>query len=307
LKLSQYGQYLISKKSVDDRALNAGVLTWVIGQLQCTAAVPTRVLEIGAGLGTMPARLHELGGLRHAEYTLLDSEAQLLSEAREWLAEWATSHELAARREAEALVVTGHDTALTLRFVHTEVESYLTDSRSREAYDVVIGNAVLDLVDVPVTLPQLLGLLVPGGMYWFSVNFDGETIFLPAHQYDEGLMRVYHRSMDERMHAQHPAGDSKTGRRLFAHLRAAGAQIARAGSSDWVVFADSGRYPADEREFVRHILRTVDEELQRHADVQREELAEWMTARTAQLENAELVYIAHQLDFAGTFAGTKPG
>jgi SAM-dependent methyltransferase len=307
LTLSQYGQYLASKKSVDDRSLNAGVLTWVIAQLQRTAAAPTRVLEIGAGLGTMPARLHELGGLRHAEYTLLDSEAQLLSEAREWLTEWATSRGLASRRDGEALVVTGHDTALTLRFRHCEVESYLSDARSREACDVVIGNAVLDLVDVPVTLPQLLGLLAPGGTYWFSVNFDGETIFLPEHRYDEHLMRVYHRSMDERMHAKHPAGDSKTGRRLFAHLRAAGARIAQAGSSDWVVFADDGRYPADEREFVRHILRTVNEELQRHADVQREQLAEWVTARTAQLENAELVYIAHQLDFAGTFAGTNQG
>lgn len=300
MKLSQYGQYLASKKSVDDRSLNAGVRDWVIGQLQRTEGAPVRVLEIGAGLGTMPARLHELGGLRRAEYTLLDSDASLLAEAREWLSVWAASRGLVARREGEALVVSGDDTALTLQFLHRDVEGHLADARSRAATDVVIGNAVLDLVDIAVTLPRLLGLLAPGGTYWFSVNFDGETIFLPEHAWDEHFMRVYHRSMDERVRGGHPAGDSETGRSLFAHLRAAGARIARAGSSDWVVFADAGRYPEEEREFLRHILFTVNEELRRHPDVPREPLAEWLSARTAQLESAELVYIAHQLDFAGT-------
>jgi hypothetical protein len=302
VKLSQYGQYLASKKSVDDRALNAGVLAWVIERLQRMAA-PARVLEIGAGLGTMPARLHDLGALRRAEYTLLDTDAQLLAEAREWLEAWAAQRGLEARRDGDsALAVTGADTALRLSFLHRDVESYLTDARSRGAYDLVIGNAVLDLVDVPVTLPQLLGLLAQAGVYWFSVNFDGETIFLPEHPHDEHFMRVYHRSMDERVRGGHPAGDSQTGRRLFGQLRAAGARIVRAGSSDWVVFAQDGVYAADEGEFVRHILRTVDEELRRHADVDGGELAAWVAVRISQLERGELVYIAHQLDFAGTFA-----
>lgn len=64
MTLSQYWQYLASKKSVDDRALNAGVLAWVIERLQRMVA-RVRVLEIGAGLGTTPARLHELGTLRN--------------------------------------------------------------------------------------------------------------------------------------------------------------------------------------------------------------------------------------------------
>lgn len=304
--LSPYAQYLAAKKSVDDRALNAGVLQWVLARLGDIAR-PARVLEVGAGLGTMPTRLLELGALRSGTYTLLDCDARLLRDARDWLEAWSSERGLQTAREGDALVVRGLDASLTLHFLPRELESFLEAEVGRSAYDCVIGNALLDLLDVSSTLPRLLRLLVRGGIYWFSVNFDGETIFLPEHPSDADLMRVYHRSMDERVRDGIPAGDSKTGRHLFTHLRDAGARIARAGSSDWVVFGEDGRYPAKEAEFLEFVLRTVDEELQRHADVDGDTLAEWVRTRRAQLERGELIYIAHQLDFAGTFDGAGAG
>jgi hypothetical protein len=57
--------------------------------------------------------------------------------------------------------------------------------------------------------------------------------------------------MDERIRGGQPAGDSRTGRHLFAHLKAAGASILASGSSDWVVYASDGRYPDEEAHFVR--------------------------------------------------------
>lgn len=299
MTLSLYGQYLASKKSVDDRALNEGVLQWVRTRVQRMAA-PARVLEIGAGLGTMATRLLEFDGVAAVRYTLVDADARLLSEARDWLEAWCSQRGHRTLRDGDDVVITGENTSCTLTFLHREIESFLGDCGSRGAYDLLIGAAVLDLVDVPATLPQLLSLLAIGGIYWFSINYDGETIFLPEHPDDPHFMTVYHRSMDERVRDGHPAGDSKTGRHLFGHLRAAGARIARAGSSDWVVFGQDGVYPAQEADFLRHILRTVDEELQRHADVDRKALAAWIAARSGQLERAELVYIAHQLDYAGT-------
>jgi hypothetical protein len=71
------------------------------------------------------------------------------------------------------------------------------------------------------------------------------------------------------------------------------------------VFAEHGRYPADEAIFLRSILQTIHEELKRHADVDRAALAEWIELRMAQLERGELVYIAHQLDFAGSAAASS--
>ena len=70
-----YTRYLAAKKTVDDRALNRGVLADLRGLLPPGAC---RVVEIGAGLGTMVARLLEWQVLSSGEYVLLDVDRQLL-------------------------------------------------------------------------------------------------------------------------------------------------------------------------------------------------------------------------------------
>jgi hypothetical protein len=118
-------------------------------------------------------------------------------------------------------------------------------------------------------------------------------------------MRAYHRDMDERVRYGRPAGESRTGRRLFHYLRDAGAPALAAGSSDWVVSADpDGTYPDDEAYFVRCILSTIQNALRSREDrVEPAALADWLAVRGRQLAAGELVYIAHQLDFAGRSPG----
>jgi hypothetical protein len=189
--------------------------------------------------------------------------------------------------------------------VQAELGSYLESSHGSPA-DVLIANAVLDLVDVPAILPGLLRLLVPGGVYWFTINYDGESIFVPGLRHDDQIMRAYHRDMDERVRYGRPAGESRTGRRLFAYLRAAGAPALAAGSSDWVVHAGpDGNYPGDEAYFLRSILDTIQNALgSKHQDqVEPADLADWLAERRRQLAAGELVYIAHQLDFVGRSPG----
>src|SRR5262249_37445544 len=103
---------------------------------------------------------------------------------------------------------------LRVRLVHAELSRYLENAHGALA-DVLIANAVLDLVDVPSVLPGLLRLLVPGGVYWFTINYDGETIFEPGHPLDDQVIRAYHRDMDERIRYGRPAGESRTGRLRF--------------------------------------------------------------------------------------------
>jgi hypothetical protein len=118
-------------------------------------------------------------------------------------------------------------------------------------------------------------------------------------------MRAYHRDMDERVRYGRPAGDSRTGRRLFGYLRDAGAPALAAGSSDWVVSAGpDGNYPDDEAYFVRCILNTIQNALRSREDrVEPADLADWLAARGRQLAAGELVYLAHQLDFTGRSPG----
>jgi hypothetical protein len=118
-------------------------------------------------------------------------------------------------------------------------------------------------------------------------------------------MQAYHRDMDERVRYGRPAGESRTGRHLFHHLRAAGAPALAAGSSDWVVSAGpDGSYPGDEASFLSSILSTIQGALRSRPDwVDPAYLADWLTVRRRQLAAGELVYIAHQLDFAGRSPG----
>ena len=170
---------------------------------------------------------------------------------------------------------------------------------------MLIANAVLDLVDVPAVLPGLLRLLPPGGVYWFTINYDGETIFVPGHPHDDRIMQAYHQDMDERIRYGRPAGESRTGRRLFHYLRAAGAPALAAGSSDWVVIAgQEGGYPGDEAYFLRAILHTIHGALRNRPDwVEPADLNDWLAERERQVAAGELAYIAHQLDFVGRSPG----
>jgi len=294
---SGYARYLAAKTTVDDRALNRHVLAEL--RRLMPAGAP-RVVEVGAGLGTMVARLLDWGVVGAGEYILLDADRQLLDDSRRWLRDWASARGLRSELLPDGLRVGD----LRVRLEHAELGRYLEAAHGALA-DVLIANAVLDLVDVPAVLPGLLRLLVPGGVYWFTINYDGESIFAPGHLHDDPVMQAYHRDMDERVRYGRPAGDSRTGRRLFQYLRAAGAPALAAGSSDWVVSAGpDGNYPGDEAYFLRSILSTIQNALRSRQDrVEPANLADWLAARGRQLAAGELVYIAHQLDFVGRSPG----
>jgi hypothetical protein len=292
-----YARYLVAKTTVDDRALNRHVLAELCRLMPAGAP---QVLEVGAGLGTMVARLMDWGVVGAGEYVLLDADRQLLDDSRRWLRDRAAARGLRSDLRPDGLQVGD----LRVRLEHAELGRYLEAAHGARA-DVLIANAVLDLVDVPAVLPGLLRLLVPGGIYWFTINYDGESIFEPGHPHDDQVMQAYHRDMDERVRYGRPAGDSRTGRRLFHYLQAAGAPALAAGSSDWVVSAGpDGNYLGDEAYFLRSILSTIQNALRSREDrVAPADLADWLAVRGRQLATGELVYIAHQLDFVGRSTG----
>jgi SAM-dependent methyltransferase len=287
-------RYLRAKRTVDDRALHRGVLEAFAADAGKPAPPPRRVLELGAGVGTMVSRLLAGGWLPGARYTLVDSDGDSLRAAAE-------QAQLGAGAGAGA-GVSGSDGgggAAAVDLVEADVFAFLEAARREPAFDAVIANAFLDLVDVRALLPILWRALRPGAPFWFSINFDGETVFLPELPLDAAVMPLYHLTMDERVRNGRRAGDSRTGRRLLAWLPESGAEVSAAGGSDWVVWPTAGRYPADEAYFLHHIVHTIDLALAAHPGRAPSELAAWVAARHVQIERGELVYIAHQLDVAG--------
>lgn len=294
--MSDYVRYLTAKRTVDDRAINRTVAETVAAELRSNGDRPVSVLDVGAGTGSMLVRMAEWGLVAAADYTALDRDAAALAAARQAWRQWCRQRGWACQGAGDALVIRGGGLDITARTVCADL---FEPAAGAARFDLLIANAVLDLVNVPAALPALWQRLEPGALFWFTINFDGETIFHPEHALDMQVISLYHRTMDERVTAGRRAGDSRTGRHLFAHVPASGAEILAAGSSDWVVHPRSGSYPAREGEFLRHIIDTVDGALRDRPELDGASLAAWVAERRRQIDACELALIAHQLDVAG--------
>lgn len=292
-------RYLHAKRTVDDRALNRGVLDALRTSLADFGERPLRILELGAGVGTMLSRLGDWGVIQRTDYVLLDRDFASLRSAREHLEGWAEVVETSG----DGLGLKKAELEARAWFVAEEAFAFMAAPDQRQSYDAVVANAVLDLMDLEPVLRAIWGVLKPGGRFWFSINFDADTIFEPELPLDERITRLYHRSMDERVRDGRPAGHSKTGRRLLTAIGATGAELRAAGSSDWVVFPRAKAYADDEAYFLRHIVHTIEEALTGHPELGSSEFAAWVEARFAQIERGELCYIAHQLDVFGVAPG----
>ncbi|MBI5963421.1 MAG: hypothetical protein HY863_08110 [Chloroflexi bacterium] len=284
-----FPHYLLSKQSVDDRALNGVVLDSLKANLP---AAPIRIIEVGAGIGTMLTRLLRWELVAKANYILVDEMAQNIESAREWIPLWAVEAGLSVERiEQDQLRVFDQACDVQIHFQCADVFDFI--KKNSVPADLLIAHAFLDLLPMPESMPKLLALTKH--LAWLTVNFDGVTSLEPTIDtaLDEQIERLYHATMDSRS----TGGDSRAGRHLFSHLRKAGAEILSAGASDWVVHAVNGKYPADEAYFLNFILHFFEESLTGHAELDAGAFANWLRERRAQIERGELVYIAHQMDF----------
>ena len=298
-------EFLCAKRTVDDRAFNRGVLDAVRREVHPgTREKPTRVLELGAGAGSMIARFVDLGLVSYAMYTAIDSEPGLIASMHQGLADWARErgHRFSGS-DSGVLLEGGSPHApdgfrVVVRPVRADVVS---DELTGGPWDLLVAHAFLDLVDVRLLLPKMWGQLSEEATFLFTINYDGETVLLPSidAELEQRLFALYNLSMDRRTIDGRPSGDSRAGRSLFSHLSASGARVLAAGASDWVVHPIDGAYPADEDVFLRHILNTIDLELRDHPELDRERFRGWVAARHRQIDQGELVLISRNLDFFG--------
>ena len=284
-----FPHYLLSKQSVDDRALNKDVLNALKANLP---QQPIRIIEVGAGIGTMLRRLIRWNVVQRAEYVMVDELAENIEYASAWIPEFATEAGLSVERiEQNQVRVFDKTREVRIRLERADVFDFIR--RNKAPADLLIAHAFLDLLPMPKSLPKLLSLTK--GLAWLTVNFDGVTSLEPVLDaaLDENIERLYHQTMDTRS----LGGDSQSGRHLFGYLRGAGENILAAGASDWVVHAVGGEYLEDEKYFLHFILHFFEESLTGHPELEADAFADWLKARRAQVESGELVYIAHQMDF----------
>ena len=296
-------RYLAAKKGLDDRSLNRQVWDHLVRALRDRPdSAPLRVLEVGCGIGTMVERLLDRGLLTRAVYTGIDVEPEFIRAAAQRLHGYAAARQVPLTVDAGGAMLfstSAQDVRITLEAA--DLFDFLDREPGESAWDLLVAHAVLDLIDLPTALPRLLSRLVPGGLFYFTLNFDGATILEPPIDPDlDALIEArYHRTMDTRRDRGRPSGSSRTGRRLFGRLQEAGARLIAAGSSDWVVFPSQDGYPDDEAYFLHFIIDTMGQALYGHPELAGNRFQAWIAQRHRQIEARELIYIAHQLDFLG--------
>ena len=294
-------RYLEAKKGIDDRSLNVHVWNSLVQRLQKSAPdKPIRILEVGAGIGTMIERMLDERLLDSAIYTAIDAIEENRIRAHERMQAWAADHGMQFRElSRDRWEVAGSTGRIEIGFKSEDFFDFA--SREKGKFDLIIANAFLDLVDIRATLSLMTGMLEKGGLFYFTINFDGITILEPAidEEIDDLILCQYHKTMDERLINGVRSGDSRAGRHLFSCLKEAGMQILDAGASDWVIFAGPNGYRQDETYFLHHILDNIGQALQDCSELNSGRLNDWVSKRHNQVENNELVYIAHQIDFVG--------
>jgi|SRR5258706_13163276 len=283
-----FPHYLLSKQSVDDRALNRVVLDALKINLP---SPPIHIIEVGAGIGTMLARLLHWDIVTRLDYVLVDKMKEDIEMAREWIPRWASEagFDTEETRDDQLRVFDKtHD--VHVRFIHADVFDFIREKPAPA--DLLIAHAFLDLLPMPESTPKLLSLTQ--NLAWLTINFDGVTSLEPTIdvELDKQIERLYHATMNTRM----TGGDSHTGRHLLSSLQRLGTEVLAAGASDWVVYANNGKYPADEAYFLHFILHFFEESLTGQPGLDSIAFSNWLKERRAQIERGELVYITHQMD-----------
>jgi len=290
-------RYLAAKKSIDDRALNRYVWTALRQALpQTTGAEPVNILEIGAGIGTMLARLVDWGLFTGpATYLATDCDGGNLLLAQSYLSTWADEKGYALHWSGnDRGSLRTADAEISVFFAETSAEELACRADTKDTFHLLIAHAVLDLIDLGTVLPGLLSQLIPNGLAYLTCNFDGSTLFQPEYPggEEQEILRYYHTSMETRL-----IGASRTGLRLLSILQGPGIELLAAGSSDWIIHPRNETYSTDETVFLHALLANVEKELAGKGGLKPPGLAAWAQTRHQQVAAGTLSFLARNLDF----------
>lgn len=296
-----FTRYLRAKRSIDDRSLNRHVWDTMATAISSGSMdAPLRVIEVGAGIGTMLARMVEWELFRFAEYTGIDNQVENIQFARVYLREWASRNEFQVAESQKGFLMMGKNSKVQVNFYCADLFDYININQSQD-FDLLVAHAFLDLVPLPETINQLFGWGKKDFLYYFSINYDGLTVFEPIieAEFDELVLSLYHDTMRERFANGHRYGDHQAGRHMLDYIPKQGGSIHSAGSSDWIVYPGPDGYPTDEAYFLHFIIHTIYQALIDHPQLDSLRFTQWIEMRHQQIERAELVYLAHQMDYFG--------
>ncbi|NNE37383.1 MAG: class I SAM-dependent methyltransferase [Gammaproteobacteria bacterium] len=287
-EIFDYPAYLSAKKAIDDKSINRQVWLTMCHWLQHRQAQKNRVkiLEIGAGIGTMIERIIDEAMVKDCFYTAIEQEPEFKDHAFDRLSE---NNRFTMVTDDSRWDLSSGNTRLTIEWLSGDAMEINQILEQRD-YDLVLSHAVIDLLPVPLFLPRLFKHLKSDGGYYFSMNFSGKTEFSPGHTDDEIIYNAYHQDMDSRFN-NIDWQPSRTGILLGEWLINQGHNVLATGPSDWILSSHSN---TDDNLFIENILQTIEKAL-----IDLPYLESWLDTRRQQLKSGELWFSASNIDYFG--------
>lgn len=276
IELSPKVQYLLAKRAIDDRSLNRQVYGKLASRLaKRPLNPPLRILEAGAGVGTMVTRLLEWGLLRNAEITAIDQDAETIAAMPQYLGSWAEQWGYTLQPVGDGWGLKNFDRQVIIHPVYAGL-AQAAGQAPDAPFDLLIAHGSLAGADLDSTLPPLLDSLVEGGLFYVTMHPSSPVVILPAHALDQSL----------------PAGEC-SGQALLDWLIEKSTPLLAVGGSGRVISPLDGQYHADECAFIDAELECLS------AGLNDGQAAGWLAARRADLHARRLSYIQHQIDVCG--------
>ncbi|MGH8550049.1 MAG: class I SAM-dependent methyltransferase [Methylococcales bacterium] len=295
--------FLDAKHPLDSRSLNREVLENLKQALRSKSHL--RCLDLGTGTGAMPKRLIDLDLDASLDITGLDIDAGLLDAASEQLTRKLRNLGFHTERRGRRISARRNQQAVRIGFERVSVLDWIPDGNSGN-FDLISAHAFMDIVPLLPLVAKILDLLVPGGIFYSTLNYDGETTLLPVYsdeEYETKILEHYDRSMESRRIDGLPTGGARSGRRLLGALARTGFAIHSYGSSDWNITPVNGLYRDRDAFCLKSLLAMIHGEASGNEILGPETLAAWYSDRSRAIDAGVLGMIVHQLDLLAV----KPG
>ncbi|MGX2038735.1 class I SAM-dependent methyltransferase [Methylocaldum sp. MU1018] len=291
-----FHDYLEAKFALDQRSLNREVETefarWLANQPRLAC------LDLGAGTGASVQRLLNLATDADLHITAVDRDRALLSIARDKMSGLLGNGGWRVSAEPAGIRARRNGREVSIDFVCGDLQHFAPD-RTSGSYDAVIAHAVMDLLPLTTMTERIARWLRPKGIFYSTVNYDGETALFPVYADEElenRILAVYDASMEARRVWDENSGGAYSGRRLHRILGEIGFEPIAFGSSDWNIAPLRRRYRDRDAVCLAALLDMIRDEAARSRQFPKDSLDRWQRERRARLAAGELGLIIHQID-----------
>ncbi|MGH8558635.1 MAG: class I SAM-dependent methyltransferase [Methylococcales bacterium] len=288
--------YLDAKYPLDSRSLNRDVLENLKQAL--FAKEQLRCLDLGTGTGAMPKRLIELGLDASLEIMGFDIDADMIDIATDRLTLYLNGRGFRTESSGRRISAHRNQQGIAIAFECASVLDRNPDQNCGN-FDLISAHQFMDLVPLEPAVEKIRNLLAPGGFFYSTLNYDGETALIPVYsdeEYERKILDNYDLSMEKRKIHGSPTGGAHSGRRLLGALTSAGFAIHSYGSSDWNITPVNRAYRDRDAFCLKSLLTLIHDEASANDAFDPETLATWHSNRSAAIDAGLLGMIVHQLD-----------